>query len=67
MPKCIKIRQTFGCPWTFGGPSTKGGKNLPGHRRDLNMVAKGPVWTYLNLEILPGQIRCLDMPHLVDR
>ena len=44
------------------GPSTSlGCQNLSGHPRDLKMVAKGPGWTYLNLEILTGQFRWLNM------
>ena len=51
MPKWVKMWQTF------VGPSTSlGAQILPGHPGDLKMVAKWPGWTYLNLEILTGQI-----------
>ena len=41
--------------------TSQGGQHFPGHPRDLKMVAKRPGWTYLNLEILMGQLRCLKM------
>ena len=49
----------------FGQLTSQGCQNLTRHPRDLKMVAKRPGWTYLNLEILTGQLRCLKMAQSV--
>ena len=38
-----------------------GGSEFTWHLRDLKMVTKWPGWTYLNLEILMGQLQCLNV------